>query len=785
MKYILTLISLFLALCSVNAQEKFTVSGFIKDAETGEALTGAYVIESNSGAAVSSNVYGFYSLTVKASELNLLVSFIGYSPEKIEFKLNEDKEIDFNLFLNNSLKEVIIEDSQSEAIEQKTQMSSVQLDMKKVKNLPVLLGETDLLKTLQLLPGIQSGTEGASGLYVRGGGPDQNLLLLDGVPIYNASHLFGFFSVFNADAIRDVELIKGGFPARYGGRLSSVIDVRMKEGNLNELHGEGSVGIISSKLTLEGPIKEGKSSFLISGRRTYIDLLARPIIRSQASQQGESGTGGYYFYDLNGKVNYVIGKKDRVFLSGYLGNDRAFSRFSSSSSPESREDIDARLEWGNAIVAGRWNHIFGPRLFSNVTATFSNYRFLTDFQVSTIGTENAQLNLLYDSGIRDWSGKMDFDYIPNPDLNLKFGTSIVNHRFTPGVNTYDLSVDEVSIDTTFGSEVIDANEFNGYLEANWKVNNHLKVNAGLHSSNFFVEGQQYLSLQPRLALRYLLSKKLSIKGSYANMTQFLHLLSNSTIGLPTDLWVPVTERIKPQVSDQVAIGMATTLKPGYQLTVEGYYKWMQNLIEYKDGASFQGTAENWQDKVEIGDGNSYGAEILLEKTQGKFTGWLGYTLSWANRQFDNINFGETFAYRFDRRHDIGLAFTYVKNERVDMGLVYVYGTGNAVTLPAGRYNGILPSQSLTGPGVPQFTTQVDEISERNGYRMPSYHRLDLGLNLHKKKKRGTRTWTLGIYNMYNRENPFFLFFDNVNGQNVLKQISLFPILPSISYGFKF
>ncbi len=767
------------------AQDKFTISGYITDQSTGEALIGAYIIDSKSEKIATTNVYGFYSLTLAEDTVELISSYIGYLPNSNRFILKENTNLDFKLKSATELAEAVVESTQSEPIQNQTQMSSIELDMKMVKNLPVLLGETDLLKTIQLLPGVQSGTEGASGIYVRGGGPDQNLILLDGVPVYNASHLFGFFSVFNADAIRDVELIKGGFPARYGGRLSSVIDVRMKEGNLNEFHGNVNVGIISAKATLEGPIKKGKSSFLISGRRTYIDILARPFIKSAASQNGDDGNGGYFFYDFNAKLNYILSQKDRVFLSGYFGNDKAFAKYDSDFGGSS-EEFDTRLVWGNGIVAARWNHVFSPKLFSNTTLTYTRYRLLTSIGVNTNffdGTKE-ETSFQYDSGIDDVTAKIDFDYIPSPNANVKFGASYINHTFTPGVSQVDLALDDFELDTVFGSNKIRAHEFNLFTEVDWKISNKLKTNLGLHSSNFFVEGEEYFSIQPRVALRYLLNEKSSIKAAYSNMTQFLHLLSTSTINLPTDLWVPVTEQIKPQISDQVALGYAITPIKGYQISVEGYYKWMQNLIEYKDGATFQGTAEDWQDKVETGKGWSYGAEVLLEKTSGPVTGWIGYTLSWTDRQFENINFGEKFPYRFDRRHDLSIAVTYKKNDRVDCGLVYVYGTGNAVTLPVARYQG-LSSTPTTGGSGGFFFQDIDHVTQRNGYRMPSYHRLDLGINFHKEKENGTRTWSLGIYNLYNRQNPFFLFFDQVAGESVLKQASLFPILPSISYGFKF
>ena len=792
MKYTLFILSLLLYNASI-AQNKFTISGYVKDNHTQEDLIGAYVLEKQSESATSSNVYGFYSLTLEEGASELIVSYIGYSPKVINIELKSDTIINIGLVEGKELAEAEVTGDNTESIQEQTQMSTIDLSMKKVKTLPALLGETDLLKTIQLLPGIQSGSEGGSGLYVRGGGPDQNLILLDGVPVYNATHLFGFFSVFNADAIRDVRLIKGGFPARYGGRLSSVIDVRMKEGNKSEVHGEGSVGIISAKVTLEGPIKKGKSSFLISGRRTYLDILAAPFIaRASASSDTESGKGGYYFYDLNAKLNFELNQNNRLFFSGYGGDDKAFVNFTESFVDGSSEKFETQLKWGNRILAARWNHVFTPKLFSNTTLTYSKYKFNTGAAVeATYPDEDMEFfSYDYDSGIDDFGAKIDLDYSYSPSMKFYFGGNFVHHKFTPGVNQLELSFEGESLDTLFGSDVIRGNEFNVFAEVDWKVNDKFKVDMGLHSSNFFVEGEKYYSAQPRISARYLLNEKSSIKASYANMVQYLHLLSNTSIGLPTDLWVPVTKKIKPQISNQIALGYAMTPVKGYQVSVEGYYKDMQNLIEYKDGASFQGTAEDWQTKVESGRGWSYGAEVFLEKKTGKFSGWVGYTLSWTKRQFENINFGNVYPYRFDRRHDVGIALTYNPNENVDIGLVYVYGTGNSVTLPVARYNGTGTAPSAGNLGS-FFSSEIEYITERNGYRMPSYHRLDLGISLHKEKDWGKRTWTIGIYNVYNRQNPFILFFDTELNENtlqseqVLKQISLFPIIPSISYGFKF
>lgn len=784
--------SLFTFLCFCIAfvgTAQHTISGYLQDNASGETLIGATLFDLKSGKGTTSNVYGFFSLTLPQDTVKLRISYVGYETQFMEFYLNADKTLNVSLSGVVALNEFEVVATEAERIEEKSEMSTIEISMDKVKSLPVFMGERDIMKTIQLLPGVQSGSEGSSGLYVRGGGPDQNLILLDGVPIYNASHLFGFFSVFNADAINSVKLVKGGFPARYGGRLSSVIDIRMKEGNMKEFHGEGSIGLISSKLTLEGPIVKDKTSFIVSGRRTYIDLLARPLIKAA----GDGSVGGYYFYDLNTKLNHKFSDKSRLFLSGYFGNDKFYSRFKdewTSSGTTYKTEEEGNLKWGNVIGAARWNYLFSNKLFSNTTFTYSRYKFLVGFSEEetwsgqTSGSQTFSFD--YTSGIEDYSGKVDFDYLPHPDHYIKFGVGHTYHTFTPGVNSYkeNTSVQgESSIDTAFGSSIQFGHESSLYVEDDVKIGSRFKGNFGVHFSSFYTGKKFYNSLQPRFTGRYMITENLSAKASYARMTQFLHLLTNTGIGLPTDLWLPVTDKVPPQQSDQIAIGAAYTAKQQYEISLEGYYKKMKNLIEYKDGASFFGSETDWQKKIEIGEGWSYGTEVLVEKKRGKTTGWIGYTLSWTKRQFDNINFGETFPYRYDRRHDIGAAVTHKFNDRVDIGIVWVYGTGNAVSLGLERYNSlasVLPNDPQGG------AAEVEHIENRNNYRMPAYHRIDLGVNLHKQTKWGKRTWSFGLYNAYSRQNPFYLYFStDSNGNRELTQVSLFPILPSVSYQFKF
>lgn len=788
----------FVTLTTLLYSQAFTISGTVKESSSGEPIIGAKVFDTKSKKGTLSNEYGFFSLTLPKDSVYLRVSFMGFTAMEYQIDGSKNVALEVDLKTIQELDEVTVRAQKN--IEEQTQMSSFDVSIEKIKALPVFLGEKDIIKTIQLFPGVQSGSEGSSGIYVRGGGQDQNLMLLDGVPIYNATHLFGFFSIFNADAINKVTMIKGGFAARYGGRLSSVLDIRMKEGNMKKFHGEGSVGLISSKLSLEGPIIKDKTSFIVSGRRTYIDILSRPFINMRNNQQsgkggsGETNTGGYYFWDLNAKINHKFSETSRLYLSGYFGRDR----FYNDGTNEYTTDIDTSttiqnssngLRWGNAIAAIRWNKIITPKLFMNVTGTYSQYQFRVGGENQSTTTypnapstgENIIFN--YDSGIQDWGGKIDFDYRPNPNHTIKFGLGDTYHTFTPGVNQIQLSNSITSgIDTTFGSIQQYGHEHWVYFEDDWEISNRLKLNLGVHFSGFKARQEWYPSIQPRFSARYMLTENSSMKASYSSMTQFLHLLTNPTIGLPTDLWVPVTDRVAPEYSNQFALGYAQTLEKGIQFSLEAYYKDMQNLIAYKEGVSFFGSDEDWQNKITVGRGNSYGLELLLEKKMGKTSGWIGYTLSWSNRQFDSLNFGNPYPYIYDRRHDIGLAITHKFNEKVDIGVVWVFGSGYATTLAQQTYLGV---NSLSiGASTPY--APIEHIEARNDYRMPAYHRLDIGVNLHKKKEKYESTWSFGLYNAYSRQNAFFLFFeDGDNGTRTLNQLSLFPILPSISYSFKF
>jgi len=769
------IILIFILLPITVFAQKYTISGYISDAANNENLIGANIYYHQGKSGTITNSYGFYSLTIPKGKVKITYTFVGYNSISKEFNLKSDTSININLNSNIEIKEVKVIGKKDESTLESSQISANYVPIKTINKIPALLGEVDVIKAIQLLPGVQSGTEGSSGMYVRGGGQDQNLILLDGIPVYNVNHLFGFFSVFNADAINSVNLIKGGFPARYGGRLSSVLDIRMKEGNNEKIHGNGSIGIISSKLALEGPIIKDKMSFLISGRRTYIDILAAPFIAMANKQDdGSKLRTGYFFYDLTGKINYKFSKKNRLYISAYLGNDKAYFKNKYESQTENYED-SFQLKWGNIISSLRWNWMINNKLFSNTSLSYSRYKFLTGIEEQS---NNESFSFEYFSGIDDYAAKIDFDYNPNPKNYIRFGINNTYHTFNPGVNAFKMTSQiESNIDTTFGNRKIYANEIYVYLEDDITIGK-LKTNIGVHASGFFVKETFYKNIEPRISMRFLITNNWSIKAAYTMMTQYIHLLANNNIGLPTDLWLPVTDSIKPQKSTQYAVGSVYKLKKGIEISLEGFYKEMDNLLSYKEGASYLSTNDDWQHKVEFGRGWAYGMELLLRKTIGKTTGWIGYTLSWSDRQFENIGFGEKFPYKYDRRHDISIVVTHKFTDKFDIGFSWIYGSGYATTLATEAYS------SINGNSIEYF-------NKRNSFRMPSYHKLDLSFNFHKEKKWGSRTLSFGAYNAYNRKNPFFLYFgyeydnDSQESKKVLKQMSLFPIIPFIKYQFKF
>jgi len=764
--------------------QKASISGYVIDSETGEKLIGAAVFDLNNQLnGTITNAYGFFSLTVPVGKINLAASYVGYTIFQQDNNLDKDIFLTIELKQGTQLNEInIVADHVADQV-QSPQMSVISVPINTLKSVPVILGEVDVLKAIQLLPGVKSGTEATSGIYVRGGSADQNLILLDGVPVYNVNHLFGFFSIFNADAVNDVTLIKGGFPAQYGGRLSSVIDIRMKEGNKKKFSGQGSVGLIATKLTLEGPVFSENTTFIVSYRRTYMDLLIAPLIKLFSSNEDVKTSLGYYFWDLNAKINHTFSNRSRLYFSLYAGADKAYIK-------AKIEDADFNsknsfyLRWGNTTAALRWNYIWNSKLFSNTTATYSYYAFITELKSENTGSKgtSAEYMLKYISGIEDFAFKIDFDYSPLPSNNIRFGGSNTYHTFKPGLNTMKLNFNSEysseNVDTIVGNRNVYANEVDVYVEDDIKISKAIRANAGIHYSMFYVQQKSFHSIQPRISMRFLLSEKFSWKAAYSQMSQNLHLLTNSSLNMPTDLWLPATAKVKPQKSWQVASGFSWKIHKLFQLSSEVFYKEMDGLIEYKEGTQLFNATGSWEDKIEEGKGKSYGLEILLEKKAGKNTGWIGYTWSKTTRIFENLNYGNEFPYKYDRTHDFSIVWVHEFTEHVNMGLNWVFSTGNAVSLPVERYKTAVNNNNY-------YSGEIEYYKQRNSFRMPAYHRLDVGFNLHKRKKWGERTWSFSVYNLYNRKNPMALGFENNGSEKKLVQYSMFPFISSVSYNFKF
>ncbi|MBA6313927.1 TonB-dependent receptor [Cellulophaga baltica] len=769
--------------------EKYTVSGYIKEQGSGENLFGVSVYIPELKVGTVTNEYGFFSFTAPKGKHSVVFSYIGFTSQVKEIDLNADLEVSVHLIASSeALSEVVVIADQNVKESKVTQMSAVRLNPMDVQDLPALLGEKDVLKTLQLLPGIQGGSEGSSGFFVRGGTPDQNLIILDDAVVYNSNHLFGFFSVFNGDAIKSVEAFKGGFPARYGGRLSSVINIGMKDGNKEKLSGNINIGLISSSVVLEGPINKGKTSFIMSGRRTYADLIAQPFLDKDEN-------GGYFFTDLNFKIHHIFSSKDKLYWSNYYGKDKFYSKYIDATAKEK-----TNLAWGNITSTLRWNHQFNNKLFVNSSLIFSNYDFKINIDNEDLQIDDYNDNYLFktSSGIDDYSVKTDVDYYPNNNHSVKFGAIATRHNFTPQrlviKDTYSGNINKIQ----------ELNSFEGavYLEDDWKVTDKLHVSPGLRASYFNYKAQNYLNFEPRLALSYNLRPDLAFKASYSKMNQYIHLLSSSGIGLPTDLWVSSTDNVRPQSSEQYAIGIAKDFQEkDYSFSAEAYYKKLDNVISYKEGASFlaldnleSGKNINWEENITTGQGWAYGTELLFRKQSGPLTGWLGYTLSWSERQFDELNLGKKFFDRYDRRHDISLVGIYKPSEKITVSGTWVLSTGNNYTLPnLQRLNNL--GNFPINTNYSYYNGSEEFSSGRNNFRGETTHRLDLGIQFHKKKKNNkVRTWGISLYNAYSRQNPFIYTLDdkyydyndpNATIEKELTRTSVLMLIPSINYNLKF
>ncbi len=792
-----TLSVLLATASSVLAQAPRTVAGYVEDAGSGERLIGATLFDAGAGLGTTTNNFGFFSYTYRGDTLRLTAAYVGLADLDTVIVGPPLGQVVLRMQSSNELTTVQVRAKDAtERIDQRVQMSQIDVPIEQIKRAPALLGETDVLKAMQYLPGVSGGSEGTAGLYVRGGSPDQNLILLDGVPVYNVSHVLGIFSVFNADAINSVNLVKGGFPARYGGRLSSVIEINMRDGHEDRWHGEGGIGIISSRLTLDGPVGK-KTRVLISGRRTYADLLAKPFIAA-ANNRNEGEDYSYKtdvavnFFDVNAKVRHELAPGHTLYLSGYLGGD-VFDLEQTSESTrlgtgETYSDAyGGGVNWGNKIAAARWNYELGPRLFLNTTATFSDYTidFFSKFYERN-GTEEETYLARYVSGIRDYGLRSDLSFIPNPSHYLRTGLGVTHHTYSPGAlsSRFETEVETTSIE--LGSAQEQAVEFAAYVEDEWRLSPKLAVNLGLHASAFSND-TAYASLQPRIAARYVLPKGYALKASYARMTQFINLLTSEALSLPTDLWVPSNERILPQRSWQAALGAAREFDGGYELSAEAFYKSMDNVVSYKPGGSFFNFQldQRWEDKILQGAGEVYGLELLAQKQLGRATGWLGYTLSWNTRAFEGINGGEPFPFRYDRRHDFSALVSYELTERITFTGAWVFATGNAITIPEFQQAGNVGSSPYGA-----YRT-FEQGYGKNQYRLSNTHRLDFSFEFRKQKRWGERAWVVGAYNAYSHKNPFFLLATSryneqtQRSERVFQEISILPVVPSVSYKFKF
>lgn len=764
------------------AQQPFTLSGIISDADNGETLIGATVYVSKLGTGTTTNEYGFYSISLPAADSFLVeYSYVGFQNVTQKIFLTANQKLDIELGTGVQLEEVVVKANSYQEQLRSTEMSVEALTTREVKVLPAILGETDILRTIQLKPGIPSGSEGTTGLFVRGGGADQNLIVLDEALVYNPNHLFGFFSTFNTDAVKDLKLYKGGFPAQYGGRLSSVIDVKLKEGNNKKFSGQGGIGLISSRLTLEGPIQKEKSSFIVSGRRTYFDLITRGINSANESNEDYNPIPDYYFYDLNTKVNFELSEKDHLYLSGYFGRD--FFGFEN-------DNFDFGFDWGNATGTARWNHTFNPRLFSNTTLTFSDYRY-------EISNRLTGFSFNLDSKIKDLNFKTDFYQNLNRKNTLRYGGNITYHLFTVG--RLKAGSDDGEISFSAGQD-FDGMEYGAYISDDYDITPRLTLNGGLRLSGFSNDGEFYYGVEPRFASNFKLNEKLSFKASYARMYQYLHLVSNSGISLPTDVWYPSTKLVKPQKSDQVAIGgswLFDLLGQDFFLTNEYFYKWLDNQVDFIDGAELFAN-DNLEQEFVFGDGYAYGSELSVEKREGKLTGWIGYTYSIIKRgNFEGpkgtVMNGRYYSPRYDRRHDISVVAMYEINRRLTASATWVYGSGDLTWLPRGRYS----FQDVYGGNAQTF---VPVYGDRNDVRLPDFHRLDLNFIIKFFPKWGESDLTISVVNAYDRRNAFFIYIEpqyaddnNNNSGNefdiperlAAKQVSLFPILPALTWNFKF
>lgn len=792
----------------------YTISGFIRDSLSSESLIGASVHDPRSGKGTAANSYGFYSLTLPAGEVTLRTSYVGFHAKEMTLDLQRDTVIPLTLSSWGFLEEVVVEGLPPLSEIMSSRTGVVGFSSNTIRRVPSLFGEPDVLRTLQQTPGVSPGTEGLTGLYVRGGNGDENLYLIDGNPVYHVNHVGGLFSTFNPDAVKNVEFYRGSFPARYGGRLSSVVDVRMKDGDRQTYHGGVSIGLLSASVFAEGPLVKDRTSFSVAFRRTWMDAFTAPALAIWNKIHKERNKAGYSFYDLNGKINHSFSDRSRLALSVYAGQDRVRSGMRVSRLSYS----DWKWRWGNFVASANWNYVFGPKWFANLTASYSRFqsrmwKIKETEREEELGKQASREETIQGSCIEDWGYRADVDYTPVPAHHLKFGSDYLFHQYRPEQHwttwTSQTGDKPVRERVVYTDPYIPAHEWSLYAEDDWLAGQRWKLNPGVRLALYQVEGYTYYSFQPRFSVRYLLGRTASAKLSYAKMNQYVHQLSNSYMSLPSDIWVPVTGKIPPMSSQQFAAGLYYRWKKTFDLSLEGYYKRLDHLIEYRDGASLYPAYTHWEDKIALGEGRSYGAEAMVRKPEGKWSGWVAYTLSWTDRVFHDgtVNGGRRFPARYDNRHKLNIALVYRINPKVEISASWTYRSGNRVTVQLDAYRP--PEESAggseesaggsegfdrpygggAGGGLSDTALGKQEpVFGRNAVQLGAYHRLDVGVNIYRPTRNGHLTiWNVSLYNAYCRMNPFSVesIRRNPDGSWRVRQKGYFPLIPSFSYTYKF
>jgi len=781
---------LFLFGCTGLTYTQIVVSGKITDTR-GQALSGASVYRAGTAEGTSSSTDGSYRIELlRADSLNLVYTYVGCRPKRISIQALRDTVIDISLEVQN-LKGAEIH-AQRELVTEKVQSGVLNLQMAEIQKLPALFGETDIMRALTLTPGVSNGSEGSMGVYIRGGSPDQNLVLLDGVPLYNVAHILGFFSLFNTETISQVEVMKGALPARYGGRLAAVTDLQVRNGDMQKHNAEFNIGLLTAKVFAEGPLKKERTSYLAGARASYINLWAGPVMKLINGRKGlieESIEPGFGFYDANLHITHRFSENTRLRFTGYWGYDRINSRVIN---PDDDEPEETRfifdMSWQTLLGSVSLEHTINPLWNMSLKLSVADFDYRTQQSfIRVYYTDDSRTGSVnnFFSHIRDHHARLSFSGRPHKNHLLRTGLAYVYHRNLADANTFSVSSDPPNAKAPAGTPVYEGHELSTYLEDEWRVASFFKAGIGVHAVAYQVRNRFFYDVQPRISLAFTPSENWSIKAGYSHMFQPTGMLSTFGIGLPTDLWVPATPRIVPQRSKEAVLGIAASYpvkESRIEVSADAYYRDINGVLEYVDGASFSNNAD-WQDLALQGRGRAYGAEFLLRKSGRVWSGWIGYTLSWSYRRFDQINQGEWFPYRYDRRHGINVVFSWDIKPGIALSASWMYGTGNWVTLPLNAYSGVI---SVTGvPLQVQGGASAEDIQYRNNFRMQAYHRLDIGLTFKKTKKWGIRTWSVGIYNAYSRNNPFLYFIDNDKGNILLKKLSLFPAIPAFSYGMKF